>query len=100
MNGTFTESVDINRDVRQCCPLSMDLYILSLEPLIYKINNNPNIKGIHTHNLNKEIKTVQHADDNTVIITTSTSFKHLERENLENSKISGAKINEQKTEIL
>ena len=62
----------MRRGVRQGCPLSVDLYILSLEPLIYEINNNPNIKDIHKPN--KEIKTVQHADDNNAIITTSTSF--------------------------
>ena len=64
----------MRRGVRQGCPLSVDLYILSLEPLIYEINNNPNIKDINILNLNKEIKTVQHADDNNAIITTSTSF--------------------------
>ena len=77
----------------------MDLYILSLEPLIYRINNNPYIKIIHIPNLNKEIKTVQHADDNNAIITTNASFKHLEKEHLENSKVSGAKINEKKKKI-
>ena len=65
INGTFTENVDIKKGVMQGSALSMHLYILSLEPLIYKISNSPNIKGIHIPNLNKGIKTVQHADDTT-----------------------------------
>ena len=46
VNGTFTEEFKIFRSVRQGCPLSMLLYVICLEPLIYKINNNIFIKGL------------------------------------------------------
>ena len=34
VNGAFTRDISVDRGVRQGCPLSMLLYILSLEPLI------------------------------------------------------------------
>ena len=37
---------NINRSVRQGCPLSMLLYILCLEHLIQRINKNDKIKGL------------------------------------------------------
>ena len=40
VNGKFTEDIQIQRSVRQGCPLSMFLYVLSLEPFIASINNN------------------------------------------------------------
>ena len=49
-------------------PLSMLLYALSLEPLINAINKNNYIKGIKIPNLLDEIKSIQHADDTSVII--------------------------------
>ena len=63
VNGTFTKDIKINRSVRQGCPLSMILYILFIEPLIYKISQNTLIKGIKIPNCEREIKTIQHADD-------------------------------------
>ena len=41
VNGTFTSTFKIMRSVRQGCPLSMFLYALGLESLIFKINQNP-----------------------------------------------------------
>ena len=46
VNVTFTEEFKIFRSVRQCCLLSMLLYVICLEPLNNKINNNISIKGI------------------------------------------------------
>ena len=43
VNGAFTASFEIMRSVRQGCPLSMILYVIVLEPLIFKINKNQNI---------------------------------------------------------
>ena len=42
---------------------------------------------------------IAHADDTTALITTALSYKYLENENLEYGKVSGSKINNNKTEI-
>ena len=100
VNGKLTEKIHIERSVRQGCPISMMLYVLCLEPLILRINGNTRIKGISIPNCPDEIKTIQHADDMTVMITTYKSYKELEKEIILFSKFSGSKINMDKTEVL
>ena len=100
VNGAFTASFDIMRSVRQGCPLSMILYVICLEPLIFKINKNQNIKSIKIPNCIYEIKSIQHADDMTDIVINDASYRELKSENDEYSKVSGSKINPNKTEIL
>ena len=99
VNGTFTQKIYIERSVRQGCTLSMLLYALALEPFIFKINHNINIKGIHIPNLKNELKALQHADDLTCFITTELSLSYLNMESKHFSKASGSKINDEKTEI-
>ena len=89
VNGTFTKDIKINRSVRQGCPLSMILYILCIEPLIYKISQNTLIKGIKIPNCEREIKTIQHADDITSIITTDTSYTQIQKEYKKYGEVSG-----------
>ena len=71
-----------------------------MEPLIYKISQNTLIKGIKIPNCEREIKTIQHADDITSIITTDTSYTQIQKEYKNYGKVSGSKINEDKTEFL
>ena len=78
----------------------MFLYALGLEPLIFKINSNPNIQGISIPNTQKETKSLQHADDTIVIIKNKKSFSNLNKETKTYSENSGSKINQDKTEIL
>ena len=100
INGCFTNEFNIERSVRQGCPLSMFLYVLSLEPLISNINSNKKIKGIFIPNFKTEIKTTQHADDTTVIIKEETSYFYLKQEMKRFEKISGSKNNEDKLQVL
>ena len=100
VNGKLTPKFNIERSVRQGCPLSMLLFVLSLEPLISRINNNNFIKGIKIPNIKEQIKSLQHADDLTALVTTDRSYQELKCENEAYSKVSGSKINDQKTEIL
>ena len=100
INGCFTNEFNIERSVRQGCPLSMFLYVLSLEPLISNINSNKKIKGIFIPNFKTEIKTTQHADDTTVIIKEETSYFYLKQEMKRFERISGSKNNEDKLQVL
>ena len=100
VNGQLTPKIAIKRSVRQGCPLSMLLYILCLEPLISKIQSNTLIQGLRIPNGNQEIKSIQHADDMTVIVTKEMSYKILNNETKDFGNVSGSKINVDKTEIL
>ena len=64
-NGWASNFFEIQRGVRQGCPLSPYLFILSAEVLATAIRKNTNIKGISVNNV--EIKLSQYADDTTLI---------------------------------
>ena len=48
-NGTLTEKKDIKRSVRQGCPLSMILLVLTLIPLFNMIEEKKELKEIKMH---------------------------------------------------
>ena len=56
----------LNRGVRQGCPLSPYLFILSVEVLANAIRQKKEIRGITVKD--KEIKLSQYADDTTLIL--------------------------------
>ena len=60
-NGWASNFFEIQRGVRQGCPLSPYLFILSAEVLTTAIRKNTNIKGISVNDV--EIKLRQYADD-------------------------------------
>jgi len=64
-NGWSSNFFQLERGVRQGCPLSPYLFILAAEVLTNAIRNDNNIKGISVNN--KEIKISQYADDTTHI---------------------------------
>ena len=77
----------------------MLLYALALEPFIFKINHNINIKGIHIPNLKNELNALQHADDLTCFITTELSLSYINMASKHFSKASGSKINVKKQKL-
>ena len=67
INGAYvTDYFKVSRGVRQGCPLSPILFILSAEFLAQKIRQSSKSKGIKLPN-NVELKLGQFADDTTVI---------------------------------
>ena len=98
-NGWASDFFKIQRGVRQGCPLSPYLFVLSAEVLAKAIRKDKYIKGILVNNT--EIKLSQYADDTTLILNGS-------RESLINClqilddfyKVSGLKLNDKKTEAL
>ena len=96
MDGQVSE---LNRGVRQGCPLSPYLFILSVEVLANAIRQKKEIRGITVKD--KEIKLSQYADDTTLILDGS------EESLLESLKIidyfgniSGLRLNSKRTEAL
>ena len=94
-NGWLTSFIKLERGLRQGCPLSMPLYVLTAETMAINIRNNPNIHGIRSPQ-DKEVKISQFADDTTLLLTDESSitetFKVFDRY----ERASGAKINRAK----
>ena len=96
-NGWISGFLSVNRGVRQGCPLSPYLFILSVEILAKSIRKNTDIKGLQVKNT--EIKISQYADDTTLILDGSQkSLIEALKEPRNFSKISGLRLNSKKTE--
>jgi exonuclease III len=95
-NGSAGNFFKLQRGVRQGCPLSAYLFILSLETLANKIRNDKNIKGIKIGD--QEIKIVLLADDITLILSDLSSVEHSIKILKAYSKCAGLKINVEKTQ--
>ena len=99
-NGWASGFFEIQRGVRQGCPLSPYLFVLSVEVLAKAIRENKSIKGIFVNS--REIKLSQYADDTTLLLdgtkeSLSASFKMLD----DFYEVSGLKLNDKKkTEAL
>ena len=95
-NGTTSGYFDLGRGVRQGDPLSPYLFILAIELLAIKIRENKDVKGFtikHT-----EYKLTMFADDMTIFVESLKSAKKAFHIFKEFAKISGLRMNLEKTE--
>jgi hypothetical protein len=98
-NGHLSEPIPIQRGVKQGCPLSTTLFILSIEILSNYIEKNEDIKGIKIKE--QEIKQTLFADDTTYLTDgTLNSFSALINTIQDFSEVSGLKLNTQKTIVM
>ena len=97
-DGFASPFFNLNRGVRQGCPLSGLLFVLGIELLNLAIQTNPNIKGISVGNT--QIKITLYADDTTLFLKDRDSVQAL-LETLESfKKCSGLEVNKAKTEAM
>ena len=73
INGYYSQPFQIQKSVRQGCPLSMYLFILSLNPILYQLHNQ--IKGINL--LNGKLSTIAYADDITLLLRDDDDIKKM-----------------------
>ena len=96
-NGHLSEAFEIQRGVRQGCPVSALLFILCVEFLAIKIRQHPGIKGF-AFGFTNNIKISQYADDcilflnNKIELCTALSILH------EYGTVSGLELNLSKSE--
>ena len=96
-NGWASYFFRLSRGVRQGCPLSPYLFIISAEILANAIRENPSVKGITVNKT--EIKLSQYADDTTLTLDGSErSFQEAMRMLEFFEKASGLSLNHQKRE--
>ena len=73
MNGWLTKDIQPSRGIRQGCPLSALLFILSIEALANEIRQNNNVIGLGVGCNEKTFKILQLADDVTLFVRTVMS---------------------------
>ena len=99
-NGFLTKYFKIKNGIRQGCPISALLYVLSAEPLQYAVRNNEYIKGIHIPGCNETALIFQHADDTTLTVNDKKSIQETLSVFDMYGRASGSKINKLKSEIM
>lgn len=100
INGIFSEPYRILRGIRQGDPLSCPLFDLGIEPLACMIRNDPDIKGITIPGLEAPLKVNLFADDTNLYLSQNDKFDHVRSILSDWCRVSGAKFNIGKTEII
>ncbi len=98
VNGFLSKSFRLERGVRQGCPLSAMLYILTAEVLAECIKQNPSVQGIKVEGTHCILS--QYADDTTIFLTGDDSFSAIKSSLELYEKASGAKVHPGKCEGL
>ena len=96
----YQAPINLERGLRQGCPLSLPLYIIQEQITTTNINNNAQIKGIIIPNFKKQTKISQCADDSNFLLKTQKSVKHALTYFDKIKKATGSTINLEKTKIL
>ena len=100
VNNHISDPFPIKRCVRQGCSLSMLLYFICFKPFAHKIRTLAEIKGLKLPGSNLEVKLSMYADDSTAILTNDSSAQKYFYWVKMFGKISGAKINYDKSKGL
>ena len=102
VNGRRSGVFVIERSVRQGCPLSPLLYVLTLEPLLRRLRDGktgPSLRGIpFASSLAARVSAF--ADDVTVFVSRRLDIKAVKEAVVEYERIAGAKVNFGKSEGL
>jgi ribonuclease HI/exonuclease III len=100
INGMLSKPYKVTRGVRQGDPLSCFLFNLAIEPMACMIRNNPDINGIEIPGTDTPLKVNLFADDTVVYLGENDKLDDLLKTLDKWCKVSGAKFNKEKTEIL
>ena len=101
VNGYQSPFFHLSRGVRQGCPLSPLLYVLSVEVLACSLRADIRIKGISFPSFpNREVLLSQYADDMSIIVTTSESIPAVFNVYQSYELASGARVNTVKSKGL
>ena len=92
VNGNMSEAFELGRGVRQGDPLSMALYVLTLEPLLESIRQDNDITGI-TDTSGSTIKLVAFADDTNFFPNSHIGINKIINHFRLFGRCSGAKLN-------
>ena len=101
VNGHISDPFNVRRSVRQGCPLSPLLYILSLEPVLNQIRKDPNIYGCSIPGkMMNPPKLTAFADDCKFVVKSDDSVGKIIKHFDNYSKFSGSKLSQNKSEVM
>jgi hypothetical protein len=105
VNGYLSESLKIERGVKQGDALSCAIFIICIDPLIRNLNNNNKIEQVDIKNKKNRLNTIHKAsgfaDDVSIICKNNDqSIKEIFMEYQRLTNLSGLTLNAEKTEIL
>ena len=101
-NGWLSDTFNLNRGIRQGCPVSALLFIIVVETLALNIKSDNRIEGIklNIQQHEREIKIAQYADD-TVLFLNNYRSMDTAIETVKNfSKVAGLSLNIEKSEAI
>ena len=96
----FSEPFRVKQGVRQGDPLSCALFNLAIEPLACRIRGDPNIKGFSVPGLIDKLAIKLFANDTNLYLSREDNLQTVQGILDEWCEISGAKFNQEKTEII
>ena len=97
VNGNFTQSFDINRGVRQGCPLSMILFIIFQNPMYIAFEKSKIIRPIEIND--KKVIETGYADDTNIFVNNDQSFLEVFKILKHFEKATNSKLNIKKTTV-
>ena len=100
VNGFLSQPININRSVRQGCPIAPLLYVCVIETLLINIRNNNLITGLNSPCCNGKLLDSAFADDTNFFIKNITSVDNILITFKKYGKASGSKMNIDKTEAM
>ena len=100
INGELSQPFVVRRGVRQGDALSCLLFDIAIEPLAEAIRRSENVTGIQIPGTRKFLKVKLFADDTTVFLSGEDSIEDLQLILSGWCRVSGAKFNIEKTEII
>ncbi len=98
INGSLCTPFKVQRGVRQGCPMSGILYVLAIEPLLFRLRNM--LKGLTLPQCNTTFYLSAYADDVIVFINDNNDVQELQQIVNDFKNISSALVNWQKSDAL
>ena len=100
INGEFSKTFTVTRGVRQGDPLSCFLFDIGIEPLACQIRNDTNNLGYDIPGLTEKLVINLFADDTVLYLSEKDSYDNALKTLDKWCRVSGAKFNKEKTEIV